>query len=316
MTVREFDYAGSRIGAMLVLVIAVSAVVAVFVLPDGPVAPVTTVRAAEVEIDAVPEPFAVDLSTALERDVDAEDDPVRLDVVAEPDEAEDSVAMSQIVEWIDDLRDDDERWNGCIAKRQLLRHWRAARDHLEAALSSDDAQQRRFATDILRDAACPDPSARLLQAMVADLEPGSCYEVPALQYLVPHVSSVRAELEWRLRSSSPQLRLYAAYLLANGGYDDVGVRTVLVEHLGDNSIDGDALFASHALYQLGNPVLATLDERMPYLDEQARLLVSEIERNLSAGSQPPGDERLRHITRVYTNPVRDFDIHRSVAPSF
>jgi hypothetical protein len=233
------------------------------------------------------------------------------------------------------LHDDDIRGNGRDAFFLVCDLPPGDVPALAAVLHSRDAQQRGYARAILRvrctrGAALPSPA--LLAATIEDLRPlddrwlidTHVWPVRkhSLLFLCEHGNAALPGLRQALDSQDVQQRTFAAFVLATLGDDASAARVVrvLVAHLADNEIGGDALFASHALFRLGRSGLASIHEWRPYVDEQARSLLDLVVLDLQA---PPRtrfdleDRRGRHrVTGIYHDPVVEYDLHRSPLPRF
>jgi hypothetical protein len=111
------------------------------------------------------------------------------------------------------------------------------------------------------------------------------------------------------------VRFLCAFVLGQAGFDDAVARRILVEHLADNHIGGDAIMAAHALYRLGPAALPTVRGAMAFADEQARSLLKIVELDLIDPPRDPEAMRQRAAmhgaTRLYHDPAIEFDVGRS-----
>lgn len=81
-----------------------------------------------------------------------------------------SAQQMLIAALIEDLREDDVKWNASSAENMLLKVGPAAIPALEAALDSEDLQQRRSAVFLLSELEADEPSARLVRRCVEQME--------------------------------------------------------------------------------------------------------------------------------------------------
>ncbi len=232
----------------------------------------------------------------------------------------DAATPIQIRGWVEALRDDGVRFNAIGAVNKLRRAGRLAKRALEDGLRSHDTQQRTLSARLLRDLDDP-PDVLLTEESVEQLRQGRRprllkHTQHSMQYLARHASHARQRLHWGLGSDDPQQRFFCAYLLGQAGYDDPVARRILVDHLGDNRIQGDALMASHALYKIGPRALPTVRSVLATTrDAQAATLLRVIERDLvdpaAAGTPVADAAAIRAITTVYHDPVHEYRLGRS-----
>ncbi|MFI4898165.1 MAG: hypothetical protein ACIARR_10095 [Phycisphaerales bacterium JB059] len=115
----------------------------------------------------------------------------------------------------------------------------------------------------------------------------------ATRGLIAHASAGEPALRRAMAAGSdPQQRFLAAYILATSGLGGEDVVNLLIDHLGDNGISGDAARAAAALWRLGEParpaVLIARDDPDPQRARHAREI-------LWAWSLPEGtDHTYRH----------------------
>ena len=236
------------------------------------------------------------------------------------------------------LRDDGVPGNALQALTTLSR-WPAGRIvELDHALGSNDPQLRHFAAGVLRNR-CRDgrdvPTPRLLRVSVDALRSDLgrvardawCTWVGpivprAARFLAEHARAAQAPLEQGLCGFDPQQRFLCAYLLAQAGLDERAGRIayVLVEHLNDNRIPGDAAMATHGLYRLGEPALPVLAASRRYLDDQGQRLADLIREDLTQPPRSPRELRTRgsrvRVSPIYHDPAIEYDIRRSLVPQF
>lgn len=234
---------------------------------------------------------------------------------------------------VNDLRDDDIRWNASAAWSELVRLPPGRIASLEGALGSRDAQQRQFAGAILRqrcEAGRASPSAALFDVTVESMRSdvranfvGTAAEPlrgTTLRFLVERAKDAAPALRRALASDDRQQRVFAAFALAPVARTDEAAAIVqeLAPLLANNDRLGDALLASHALYRLGAASLPALRYWRPYVDDQARALIDLIEQDLVS---PPRDlatmqtrGRSARISTLYHDAVIEFDLRRSLLP--
>lgn len=236
------------------------------------------------------------------------------------------------------LAQDSIRWNAGDAVHKLLHAGPDVRDELERALASPDEQQRHLAAYVLRhrdDSSAP----ALFEASVEAL--GRVWfagyhetlihrpAVDAFRWLVSRGAEPAVFLRRGLDSADGQRQLLCAYLLARSGAEasQSVVARVLVEHLGDNHIQGDAVLSANGLWLMGQRSLGDIRYARRWADRQALALLDLIELDLldeQDGRVIGYPERraryerlgLRSVTEVYIDPVRDFDPLRSSVPQF
>jgi len=196
----------------------------------------------------------------------------------------DAAAISS---WVDNLRSDDVRKNATRAVGNLTRAGAEAVPTLERALGSGEHQQRRVAATILGRFASepylgvaytptPEHIVVLIECLASDDLPiardASGEETSytpadnaavATRVLIafPNVAyDYRVELEDVIADGDTQARFLAAYILGMNGVEEAVTvaAPVLVEHLRDNEISSDAVWAAAALYRFGDAVLPHL----------------------------------------------------------
>ena len=275
-------------------------------------------------VDAAPAPLQVEGAA-----------PARAALPAGTPSPDDPAFDALLVELLDDLRDDDERFNAQRSMRRL-RGLLAVEDGrprvaeaLTAALDSADMQQRYFAATALmnghRDGRLSDPSERLV-AVALDMmcegrldgapwgirELRRCLEAPqdkAIRFLTVHADRARGRLLRLLdRTSDEEARFLAAYVLATQGRaeDTDRLAPALVNRLVDNDIDGDAVMAMNGLMALDHGRVDWWLQLVDRADEQfvrsKRLLLVAL-RN---GGEVPREvlKRDNVVTRRVLNPVQ------------
>ena len=211
-------------------------------------------------------------------------------LVAAPLTAKDTAAIDDAIRA---LADDGIPRNGVAAVHALRDFGDKAVPALQRALDSADEQQRHLAAFVLRwtNAA---PTRRLCELSVEALgDPEiegywrSLIHRPALsatRWLDANAQTkeVTQHLLAAVRSEHAQRRFLAAAMLARAGVqrDLPQTCSVLIAQLPDNSRDGDALVAAHALYRLGPAALPQIRLAYRGADEQARSLLQLVEESL------------------------------------
>jgi hypothetical protein len=237
------------------------------------------------------------------------------------------VSPQQVLDWIDDLRDDDIRWNAIRARQKLTEAGPGTIPFLRPALLSNDGQQRMLVGRLLRSFDDTTTDALVvvsLEAMRSDRpSPGDHGNdaAHAFHWLRTRVEAARPRIEAALASDDPQQAFLCACLLARTGRTQSFHRTVslLIDRLQDNSITGDAVLSAHALYRLGTPVLPHLREAWLRADPQAQQLLSLIELDLQEPPRTRADIEARgerhDVTTIYHDPVVEYDVERSHLPA-
>jgi hypothetical protein len=205
---------------------------------------------------------------------------------------------------------------------------------LEEALFSPDWQQRQFCAAALRCLPYYNPSERMLDVTVEGLRND---ELPrglrladgartwspvsnataGTTYLLGHADLASDFLLDGLESDDDQQRFLCAYILGMSGHTRALplAAEILIEHLQDNDIDGDAVWATAALYRFGPRVIPIL-ERVRPADEQQRRAVSLILLDLL---DPPdsresleGRRKILNLSTMYYDPAIEYE-HGRVA---
>lgn len=236
-------------------------------------------------------------------------------------------ATAELRTLVTDLADDDIKWNATTAMAALRRIGAPAAPLLEEGLYSSDAQLRTYCELLLRGMDGP-PTSALLEAVVdrlsserpRDFSSAMKAVQPRVLYLEKHTRAALPYLYRGLRSEDASQRFLCAYLLACDGDTFTIAETcpLLIEHLADNQIAGDALMSAHALYRLGAPALPFVRGAMGQTSGQALSLLQLVELDIT---DPPRDEselrarrRLHNVTGVYYDPVIELDLGRSRVP--
>lgn len=212
----------------------------------------------------------------------------------------------QLVEY---LHSDDIRGNAVAAMNEL---WKRRGDGLvaalEPALESKDWQQRQMAAEILRGIETYTPTNRLLEVTVEGLRDDGLpfdengYGVFAFnafsgtRYLLKHPKEGTDILVKMLESDDSQQRFLAAYVLGATGRSGAiqRITEILIPHLRDDDVWGNACMAVYALYHRGPDVMPLLEPYLDSKDEQQRLAVRLVRMDLKS---PPRTEEERLARR-------------------
>ena len=227
--------------------------------------------------------------------------------------------------WIEDLKDDNVRFNAWLAADQLSAYVGCG-DEVEArvvrALDSPDYQQRQFAAKVLRYPCPPALYDRLLAVSVEGLQddmyptsehgPWTDFHNAAegTAYLLHHITAAEPHLVAGLAAGDVQQRFLCAYILAcaNRQVETPCVVSILCDHLNSNEIGQDACMAASALFRLGPGILPLLREELKTGDDQKRKTLELLIRNLSGpGFATPAElETLQVISRSVPDPTRGY----------
>ncbi len=191
-------------------------------------------------------------------------------------------------ELVDALVHDDIRWNAIEAMGELRDRGADAIYELEEALGSSDRQQRQFSASLLRRLDTYKPSDEMIYVCVEGLANDkappvrgahpSMYGPNATQgaiYLIRHIDLAEGLVAAGMHSEDAQQRFFCAYILgktSRSGYAGK-ICEILTPHLNDNSIRGDAVLATRALYLAGPAVIPHLKRASRRADEQGRSLI-------------------------------------------
>lgn len=170
----------------------------------------------------------------------------------------------------------DQRWhNATRAADQLLEVWPASQPALESALNSADRQTRMLAAWLLR-SKYASPTEALLRVSLEDLadDTDARHDWPnawdAARYLSLHPGPARHYLRTAMERGDWQQKLLGAAIAARCRMGDLTnlAAPILIEHLGDNTVERDAHLAAPLLLHLGSPALRFLEERRDDPDPQ------------------------------------------------
>lgn len=240
---------------------------------------------------------------------------------------------------IDDLRDDDVRWNASNALQELSRMNPPPIDELEAALHSDDWQQRQLAASALRLMPRYRPSRAFCRVTVEGLRDDDLprdhpengddatmtwvYNATyGVKHLLEHPRIATQELAEGLAFPDMQGRFWCAFVLGMTGrhqyVDDAA--PILIEHLGDNQFGSDGVYAAAALYRFGMPVLPYLESARFGADQQKRSLIDLIVLDLFSPPRSASDfakrASMHNASELYHDPVVEFRFGSPEPPCF
>lgn len=242
--------------------------------------------------------------------------PVLAEVVPEPANPAPLCTPAELAALVEDLRDDTIRFNAGHALWILGQAGPEVIPLLERALRSSDWQQRQMAGWLLarrEDAPASQALADVLvEALQEDELPyGTRYE-PALgqrvrattfvdnrelaRHALRHDAALfrlaEAGLARALYAPEELTRAEAAWLLAShrSGLARTAVVNTLLEHLGDNEVQGDAALALRGLGCLGEEALPGIENAWPGSDTQQQMLLAHLLARLAP--QHPGARRL------------------------
>ncbi|MCP3914962.1 MAG: hypothetical protein GY711_05365 [bacterium] len=244
------------------------------------------------------------------------------------------LAVANLVE---DLRDDEVKWNATAASNELLRRMRDPADYwsvcrqLEVALRSNDLQQVRLATGLLQSLTLirePGvdpyaPSETLLDRAADQLDhwdfwvgsswvPGDVDDEKSVAFAIEHIERMEDRLVAKLTTLPEPTRFIHAYVLGRTGRQHLSdlVVPVLIDHLRDNDARDDALMSMEALYRLGGDARRWLESARGGADEQQRacieLLLLELADPAVTAEQRAQRAPLNRVTWKCDDPVQSW----------
>ncbi len=224
---------------------------------------------------------------------------------------------------VQELRDDDVRWNAERAVDMLDTLWPASREALETELGAGDTQSRILAARILRNR-CETPSDDLLWACVQDLrdDRGDVRWYLSLRnagdasnYLIRFAPRAKPLLREAMQSEDRQQRLLAAAIAGYSGLTELvdPAAAILIEHLRDNKITGDASIAAPAIFRFGLDVLPHLEPHTTSEDVQLRESALAIIERLTYPDRSLG--QLEHPTLRFSVNLADSLVSDGIYPS-
>lgn len=209
-----------------------------------------------------------------------------------------------------DLAADRVRFNAQRAAELLHTIGDPAYPALRRALRSEDWQTRQWAAHILRQAHGAEISDDLVTVTIEGLANDgfpygrhdgdeaatySCIDnaFEGVTFLVLYAGRTHAALLRAMASEDRQQRLLAAAVAGWAGCSELAPEAapILIDHLGDNTMRGDARLACAALFRLGAPAVEALEQAADSPDRQraqaARYLLGRLGMPAYAGSRPP-----------------------------
>ena len=206
----------------------------------------------------------------------------------------------QIAGFVLDLCDDEIPFNATHALGVLTSASSEVIPALQAALSSNDWQQRQLAAVLLAHRTDTPADARLAEVLVDALRPdeppyprvcvpqgtvSNCEQTDSCEAAVERLRCDNAlfalaehRLELRLNSDDPRSRAQAAFLLAVHRSECARERVLatLIGALEDDGVPGDARLGLRGLVRLGSAAREALEKAWPGRDWQQRALVSHL----------------------------------------
>ncbi len=244
--------------------------------------------------------------------------------------AQDAVGEDIVSRLISDLADDDVRRNAARAMDELQHMGLVAVTYLEKALNSRDRQQRQLAACTLRRMTGYDPSLEMLRVTVEGLQDDMLPEerrggvryrytyafnaTEGTRYLLRHIEKAEQLLEEGLKSKDSQQGFLCAYVLGMAGRrrSIERVAPILISHLADNDIGGDACMSAAALYRLGEQVIPYVREASCKGDQQQQEVIGLILKDLRS---PPRDRaelrgrrRFQSISNAVYDPAVEYEV--------
>ncbi len=208
----------------------------------------------------------------------------------------------EIAHLVAELRDDDVSHNALHAVAELREAGPEVLQALEDALRSNDWQQRQLAALLLADRSDVPPTQLLADVLVEGLQqrewpdglPEESDPYPQIALYTgfdiheharealsrsPSLCALAEQDTARLLESDSLLtRFAAARVLASqrSGFARETVLAILIEHLEQNQIEGDARIALPAIAGFGSAALPVLERSWPGRDEQQRALLGHL----------------------------------------
>jgi LysM domain len=213
----------------------------------------------------------------------------------------DSSTAAEIRKLVRDLRDDDVPHNALRAYYELMERRCQAASFLEEALYDGDFQCRHAAAQLLRASMdCPNfkVSDRLIEVTFEALDQehdqsdlAECIWLGDGYRLLQETgvyARVRNRILNNLNGTNGRARLYSSLLAAQHGESTYmhQLARILIPHLADNDLHGDAAVSAHALFQLGPAALPYLQSHRNSPDRQQAEMTELICTALETGETP------------------------------
>lgn len=206
---------------------------------------------------------------------------------------------------INDLRDDAMVENAEEALEKLAIFGLYCITPLVEVVESDDLQQRRLAIQILQELPAEgDAPESLLRASIADLRSDQrMYNARrSFLFLLRHAAESRTQtlLAEAMAGDDVQQRLLCAATVGCAGQVSMidQAMPILVSHLANNQITGDAIIAARAIYGFGDVVLPLLEPYRQSVDLQQRQAVEYIVRRMTTNESPAALQRELPLARL------------------
>jgi hypothetical protein len=244
-------------------------------------------------------------------------------------------ALMTLDELIQDLHDDDIRWNAAGAFEELRSRATVGNEKvavsaaLDRALYSNDTQQGDYALGLLFHLAegCSDefvPSEKMLEATAAAalLDESLRYWTDAvdsrqiLRFVLEYKSHMLPYLRRAAHRGGSLIPFNLAYVLGMiGSPEDISlVAGTLVEHLRDNHTANDALRSLEALYHMGPGVMPWVEGACYSFDEQqaacAQLLKVEFIYPATTKAERVQRQCFNKVSTLYHDPVQEYHFVR------
>jgi hypothetical protein len=204
---------------------------------------------------------------------------------------------------VNDLRDDALVENAESALEQLAIFGLFCVTPLVEVVESDDPQQRRLAVEILQ--ALPaegEAPQSLLRASIADLRSDQrLYNGKrSFLFLITHATEAEALLAEAMAGDDAQQRLLCAAVAGCAGREALMAQAtpILVSHLANNQVAGDAIVAARAMHGFGESVLPLLGAYRQSADPQQRQTVEYIVRRMTTNQSLADLQRELPLARL------------------
>src|SRR5690606_21248697 len=179
---------------------------------------------------------------------------------------------------------------------------------------SDDLQQRLLSASVLRQMPGYEPSARMLDVIVEGFATGArrwddgahtpvALRRRGVQYLAGLGERAAPAMERGMRSDDGSIRFACAVAAGFGRCESLidMAAPILIEHLADNDIGGDAALAAPALYQFGEAARPWLGAYTDSTDPQQRSAARLILLELDGPATTPAERARRRALNTFTS---------------